>query len=156
MTNEELNYKNYIDEHIENVKLAHLRYGDDLCVLLDLAPLRLAINVSNHDKSKYEPEEFDAYRQWFYPTGNRNKELFDKAWEHHYTVNSHHPEYWVKDGTPMDMDKYAIAEMLLDWAAMAIKFGGTAYTYYEKERDKKPFSENTKKTIDNIIYIFKK
>ena len=44
-----------------------------------------------------------------------------------------------------------IAEMLLDWEAMSMKFNGSTYDYYIKNRDKKPFSENTKQILDKVV-----
>lgn len=153
----EKEYMNYISEHIDNVYVAHMKYGPELCKLLNLVPSKLAVRIFEHDKSKLSEEEFEPYRQYFFPHDGeeKDKDLFNKAWEHHYTVNSHHPEYWIEDGKPTDMDNYAIAEMLLDWEAMSVKFGNTTYEYYMKERNKKPFSENTKNILDSIIYIFK-
>lgn len=147
-------YMNYIDEHRTYVKMACMSYGNMLCKLLDIPSFMLFNNIENHDKSKYlKEEEFDGYRQWFYPCSyeTKNKELFDEAWKHHYEHNRHHPEFWNGE----DMPPIAIAEMLLDWEAMSIKFNGNTYEYYKKERDNKGLSENTKKIIDDIIHIFK-
>ena len=154
----EQEYTNYINQHVLNVSVAYNKFSDILCRKLDISPYKLGIQVFNHDKSKYSDEEFDGYRQWFYPctTEVRNKELFDKAWEHHYKNNSHHPEYYLDaDGDPLDMEIIDIAEMLLDWEAMSMKFGGSTYDYYMKNRDNKPLSEYTKGVIDNVIDIFK-
>lgn len=154
----EQEYLEYINEHISNIKLAHKKYGEELCNLLKINKLELAVNIAIHDASKYSLEEFDAYRLYFYPCSDeeKDKELFNKAWKHHYTINKHHPEYWVDGDNIKDMPNLYIAEMLLDWEAMSMKFGSNTYEYYKKERDIKPFSDTTKKTIDQIINIFKK
>lgn len=154
----EKEYRNYINEHISNIHTAYLKYARILCEKLNISMFKLSHNIDIHDKSKYSEEEFDAYRQYFFPCSDekKDKELFDKAWEHHYKFNRHHPEYWInEDGSIKDMDNIFIAEMLLDWAAMGIKFGDTAYSYYMKERDNKPLSDNTKQIIDSVIEIFK-
>lgn len=156
----EKEYLTYIHEHISNVKIASIKYGPQLCELLNVSHIQLMMNITNHDQSKYSPEEFDGYRQYFYTCSNeeKNKELFDQAWIYHQNHNPHHPEYWIdrsEDGTIKDMPPLYIAEMLLDWEAMSMKFNNTTYDYYMKNKDKKPFSENTKKFIDKVIHIFK-
>lgn len=153
----EKEYCNYIDEHIKNVMTTFNIYGKRLCAELNVSFYKLSIRVFEHDKTKYDDIEFEGYRQWFYPCSfeEKNKELYDKAWEHHHDNNSHHPEHYVKNGKPTGMDRLSIAEMLLDWAAMGIKFGTNTYDYYKKERDIKPFSEDDKKIIDSVIEIFK-
>lgn len=156
----EKEYMLYISEHISNVKLAYTKYANKLCNTLNVSPILLAMNIDVHDKSKYSDEEFEAYRNYFYPCTDEEKDedAFNKAWEHHYTVNPHHPQYWQDKitGEIKDMSPLAIAEMLIDWEAMKIKFGGNTYDYYIKERDKKPFSDNTKAILDKVVKeIFK-
>lgn len=154
----EKEYLKYINEHISNVRMAYLRYSDSLCKALNISGKELFINVSKHDESKYLEEEFDGYRQYFHTCSNEKKDqkLFDIAWEHHYKNNKHHPEYWMdENGNPGDMPPIYIAEMLLDWEAMSMKFGGTTYNYYIKNRDKKPLSDNIKMILDEVIRIFR-
>lgn len=152
-------YKAYIKEHFNNVNSAFLKYGITMSRILHITPGTLYVRVVKHDDSKYSPEEFDGYRQYFYACSGEkpNEELFDKAWEHHYKNNDHHPEYWVNEvtGDIADMPPECIAEMLLDWEAMSMKFGGNTYDYYMKEKDNKPFSENTKIIIEDLIGLFK-
>lgn len=153
-------YEDYINEHISNVKVAYMQYGDKLCKALNISPIVLLRNVNAHDKSKWSEEEFDAYRQYFHPCSDEtpNKEWFNMGWVHHQNNNPHHPEYWIDrsdDGKILTMPPVYIAEMLLDWQAMKIKFGGNNYDYYMQNRDKKPFSEETKKILDEVIKIFK-
>lgn len=87
---------------------------------------------------------------------------FEKAWYHHYTNNKHHWEYWFHlsyinnnldlahwgeyfksvtsnseimtiEAEPMDI-QYAI-EMCCDWIAMSMKFGGTAYDWFNNNKE---------------------
>lgn len=152
-------YIAYIKEHVDNVHTAFLKYGINMCKRLFITPGTLYVRVIKHDDSKYSEFEFDAYRQYFYPCSDEdpNEEIFNNGWKHHYTINDHHPEYWVDEvtGDINDMPVECIAEMLLDWESMSMKFGGNTYDYYMKERDIKPFSENTKNIIDDLISIFK-
>lgn len=146
-------YQKYINEHIRNVNLAFEKYKFKLCKALNVSVYSLGENIQKHDLSKFSDEEFNPYRNWFYPCLNeeKNKESFDKAWEHHYLNNPHHPQYWVRENYIEDMPPIYLAEMLIDWEAMSMKFGGNTYDYYLKERNKKPFSENTKKILDKVV-----
>ena len=155
----ERKYREYINEHITNVRIAWLKYKDILCKKLNVNPYILSNNIDKHDHTKYSEEEFEGYRQYFYPCSDEepNEELFNLAWKHHYKNSPHHPEYWVDEDNKYikDMEPIYIAEMLLDWEAMSMKFGGTTYDYYMKEKDNKPFSDNTRKLIEKVIDIFK-
>lgn len=152
-------YREYITEHISNVRIVYLKYGDKLCKILNINPYILVDNINKHDHSKYSEEEFEGYRQYFHPCSDEipDEKIFELAWKHHYKNNPHHPEYWVDEinNTYKDMEPIYIAEMLLDWEAMSMKFGGNTYEYYMKEKDNKPFSDGTKKIIEKAIDIFK-
>lgn len=147
----EQEYISYINEHRRNVLAACMQYDVALCKALNISIHSLTANILEHDKSKFSEEEFNAYRNYFHPCSGEEKdeEAFNKAWEHHYSNNPHHPEYWYNQGK--DMPPVYIAEMLLDWQAMKMKFGGNNYDYYMKTRDKKPFSENTRKILDVVV-----
>lgn len=158
-------YIDYINEHISNIKCAMIKYGDKLCELLNLDSSKLMELIYDHDKSKYEMEEFIAYRMKFHPASSDNKskeeveKLFNLAWLHHQNNNPHHPEYWVLiDGDkvePLDMPNIYIAEMLLDWEAMGMKFHTNTYKYYYERGKNKLFSDKTRATIESVIEIFK-
>lgn len=158
-------YINYINEHISNIKCAMINYGDKLCELLNLDSNKLMELIYIHDKSKYDIEEFIAYRMKFYPSTSDTKskedvdELFNLAWLHHQNNNPHHPEYWVliDDGKvkALDMPNIYIAEMLLDWEAMSMKFHDNTYKYYYEKGKNKILSDKTRATIESVIDIFK-
>lgn len=152
-------YKAYIKEHVSNVHTAFLKYGVTMCKALHITPGALYVRVIKHDDSKYSEIEFDAYRQYYYACSGEepNEEILNNGWKHHYLNNDHHPEYWVDEltGNIKDMPVECIAEMLLDWEAMSMKFGGNTYDFYMKEKDIKPLSENTKQIIESLIGLFK-
>jgi hypothetical protein len=158
-------YKNYIIEHINNVRRAFNEFGSYLCDILGADEEVLAQLVELHDQSKLEDFEFLSYQQYFYPVNEENKKdenvkkAFDAGWCLHKNKNPHHPEFWCNIENHkiiyLDMPVQYIAEMLLDWQAMAYKFGGTAYEYYRKEGDKKPFSNYTRLAVEEAIEIFK-
>ena len=91
----EQEYMNYIEEHISNVKTVFQKYGDRLSQELHINKFELERNIYKHDMSKFSDDEFNAYRNYYYPCTDEeiNEEEFNKAWEHHYRNNPHHPEY---------------------------------------------------------------
>ena len=160
-TKQETAYKNYIIEHINNVQLAYDQYGSTLCTLLGVNKTTLASKIKDHDESKFSQDEFEQYRQYFFPNDGeeKNKYLFITGWLFHQNSNPHHPEFWmVRDGydvKPLDMPPLYICEMLLDWVAMGYKFNDTAYEYYQREGNKKPFSDKTRKLVESVIEVLK-
>lgn len=158
---QELKYREYIKEHKANVLAAYNMYGEQLASRLGISLSILWLNVKMHDESKYSDEEYNAYRRKFFPCSfeKANPKDFEMAWHHHLSSNPHHPEYWTyvddnKEPRILDMPDIYIAEMLLDWQAMSMKFNNTIREYYEKNRDSKPISDDTKKKIDSVIDIF--
>ena len=81
----------------------------------------LAARGANHDNSKLTEPEYSGWlamdREPRYPYGS--KKYYDKmhrykeVLEHHYSVNSHHPEHF-KDPS-LQMDLVDLIEMLCDW-----------------------------------------
>lgn len=123
------------------------------------------ISIKLHDISKLGKEEFDGYRKSFFPTDEEEyyansvygcsakhffKEEFDKAWEHHKSVNKHHWQNWTK-GTSDIYTNCHIVEMICDWMAMGMKFGDTAQSYYEGNKDKIDIPKNSEEFMYEIF-----
>lgn len=181
------NYKHYIEEHKANVlkagsylidrikKLELFKDStDELCAALEA-------ELKNHDNSKYSDEEFEPYRRHFNPTAKEKmeeddiKELadesFEKAWEHHYRNNDHHPYYWryvTRDdsgnlvelespttvGCPMSI--LAILHMISDWSGMSLKFRNTYspvswYNSPASKNEREALNAKTKVLVKNIL-----
>ena len=107
--------------------------------------------IAEHDQSNFSEEEFEAYAQHFYGSKDNDFE-FDKAWEHHWMNNEHHPEYWGGN----DMPYIYILEMLCDWGSFGIAKGDITELvdyYYSKAKDDedKNLSDNTKTIIEEIL-----
>lgn len=122
-------YLDYVEEHINNVQRA---FAEIVGKCIDLADnktwVSLKQDVVKHDISKLSGHEFTQYRNYFYPVGgNADKSEFDAAWEHHKANNSHHHEV-VK--TEAD-----VIHMVIDWTAMAYKFGDSAQSYYKANKE---------------------
>lgn len=118
--------------------------------------------IYKHDESKYSDEEFNPYRRHFFSVNEKekeeSKEEFELAWKHHYTVNPHHPEYWIKDGTPQPMPMKYIIEMACDWIAMCVTKGGTALQYLIDNREKKQkvMHQNTMEILERFLIVYYK
>ena len=153
-------YKDYVNTHIRNVKVAYNKYADVLKDVLGINKKELLERVLNHDKSKWSADEFEGYRQKFYPVEGEepNEDIFDKSWFHHLKNNDHHPEYWtyVDDNNKdkiLDMPDICIAEMILDWATFSIlkQDDNEFIEYYKNNRYNKPFSNNTRDKLDKVM-----
>lgn len=161
--NKDQEYKDYIDEHISNVKQV---WEDLQLFLMGQWSIRkdtikkIDYFISHHDKTKYSSEEFQGYRQWFYPVDEipKNKKSFDDAWNHHQKFNPHHWQYWLMwkpEGTkPLNMDLHFIIEMLCDWTAMSYKFGDTPEIFYNKNKDSMLLSFQTRELVETWLPLF--
>lgn len=153
-------YRDYINEHILNVKLAFKVYGELICNELGLQLQEIANQVDEHDESKWSHEEFDLYRIKFFPEPDEPKisdQEFNIAWLHHIHYNPHHPEHWVYYNeesnriTVYDMPDNYIAEMIFDWIAMSYKFNNKVYDWYEKEGKDKLFTSSTRRKVEYLL-----
>lgn len=159
----EKKYKEYIDEHIENVKLVwedlqfHLK--DEFWMDED-DNVSIHFLIETHDQSKYSADEFYGYRQYFYPRDGAKKveSAFNQAWNYHQNHNPHHWEYWLmyEDDKliALEMPFHYIIEMLCDWTAMSYKFNDDPYEFYLKKKDSMLLAENTKTCLEKYISRF--
>lgn len=160
-------YFAYLDRHITGVKRS---WSEILMPKLlesnkfDADTLgQISSQIDEHDTSKYDDIEFNAYCNYFYPTDKcpKNEVEFDFAWLHHQKVNPHHWQYWclIRDEgeiVPMDMALTSIFEMLCDWHSFSLRNPeSTAYTWYKNNKDKMIFSDETRKTVEQYIDYFK-
>lgn len=132
---------------------------------------KLYIAAFTHDISKLKHDEFFPYAEWFYGdygikltnkerTMEENekheevREAFLHAWNLHSARNEHHCEYWVDEsGHPLPMPKNRILEMISDWEAMSIKFGGSIQSYYLENYFKFNFHEDTRLRVDKLLNV---
>lgn len=126
-------YCDYLEEHFNNIAKAFEEVSEAISYYLkdnEHASYILETSVKHHDLTKFSAEEFTQYRNKFFPVFQYNQiqQDFNKAWEHHYTNNTHH---WESATTELD-----VIHMVIDWVAMSYKFGGTAQSYYEANKHK--------------------
>ena len=106
-----------------------------------------------HDLSKFLPSEAIPYAK-FYNSNKRNKTEEDSiefhyAWNLHQKRNKHHWNYWISilDGEikPLPMPEKYVRELVCDWAVLGKIFGLPPKAYYEKNKHKIMFHEETEK-----------
>lgn len=135
------------------VTLAHKWYVWQAGRLLGVSKWRLLV----HDFSKFSATEMRGYAKQFYGADNGGD--FKAAWRHHYTTNSHHPEYWrVKSDAGVDgyvlgeMPADDIREMVADWFAASKAYDGAwptsfeAWKWWNSPGRQKTFSECSPRT----------
>ena len=149
-------YDAYIRQHTQNVQKCYEQFirpiltDEALCSRCDEV-------VSQHDASKWNPDEYDAYAHYFYIDEVKDERSFDYAWLAHQHKNPHHWQSWVLmrdsgEKTPLDMPEEYIIEMLCDWSSFQYRVpGSTAANWYTEHSGEMTLSENTKQTIDRYL-----
>ena len=92
-----LAYDEYLAEHISNVSKGLQWMLDNLGFSQEEKSAIEDAMTHQHDASKYDAEEYEAYDKYFYG-GNRSYKVvqdFNYAWLHHIHKNPHHWQYWV-------------------------------------------------------------
>ena len=149
-------YYDYLIQHIGNVQRSYQQFLRP--VIEKVYPEDLAFcdsAVSQHDASKYDDEEFNAYCDYFYPTEEFPKDevAFAYAWLRHQHLNPHHWQHWVLmrdsgEKVPMDMPLEEIVNMCADWHSFSARDPeSTAYNWYQENKDNMLLSDNTRELV---------
>lgn len=158
-------YHKYLAEHIANVMKGYEWIEENAPELLEGTTPNLYNDICNHDASKYDDIEYDAYNEYFYGD-KKTPEVeynFDVAWNHHQKNNPHHWQYWVvlKDSgdiIPLDMDYESILHMICDWWAFSWKSGNLTeiFDWYEKNKANQTMSDKTRDILEQTLDHIKK
>ena len=153
-------YDNYLTEHKENVAKGFRWLQENIPeVIEDGFEWQICFN---HDASKTDPEEYDAYDAYFYGN-NRSYSVvqnFNKAWLIHIHNNPHHWQHWIlindepKEGmVVIDMPYIYVVEMICDWWAFSWKKGdlNEIFSWYEDRKDYMKLSANTRRSVEYIL-----
>lgn len=159
---EEKMYLEYLEKHIGGVKLVWGNLKELVKpVISEETTNALDLIINDHDKSKYTSEEFNAYRQCFYPIQNEPVDIskFNIAWNHHQKCNKHHWQYWllIEDSGKeiiLEMPFEYIIEMLCDWTSCSIIFNNVPSVWYNENKDNIKFSKRTAILVEGLIPIF--
>lgn len=157
-------YKEYIENHQSNVEQVWYDIQEFLeyeYALEDHVIDEINYLIFHHDDSKLSNEEFEGYKQYFYPEDGEEKDKYDMevAWNHHQKANPHHWQYWImwepEGSVALDMPFRYVIEMLCDWTAMSYKFKKTSPVEWWKEEQKEVLmTMNTLKIVDSMIPVF--
>jgi len=119
--------------------------------------LELSCRGSNHDSSKLrtpEKEVFDEYTPKLKDStyGSEEYKTFlkemKKALDHHYALNSHHPEHY-NEGVN-DMDLIDLLEMFCDWKAASERHtDGDIYESIKINKNRFNISDQLEKILIN-------
>ena len=145
-------YKEYVDSHKERVEEFSKWLKENLPDLFENIDIDLFDEmIRDHDESKFSEEEFEPYARKWHLDGIKTPE-YNRAWEHHWQNNEHHPEYWLGE----DMPYIYILEMICDWGSFSIASGNMnelSDFYYNKAKadPEKNLSDATQEIIEDII-----
>ena len=160
-------YDEYLHEHVSNVNKA-MNWLIDHGVIDPYGItgyFALSEGLMNHDESKYQEEEYDAYDDYCYGKEGKDEEdiqvinsAFDYAWLHHIHNNPHHWQYWVlieDEGKQkaLEMPQRYVYEMIADWWSFSWKNGKLTeiVDWYDAHKEKMILHENTRKLVESII-----
>lgn len=159
-----IEYDQYLREHIAAVNDALRWMADNVRVpYITETDFNDAIwNATDHDKSKYDKEEYDAYDEYFYG-GNRSYQVvedFNYAWLHHQNTNKHHWQYWVLiHDDPMESEEALampipyILEMIADWWSFSWRKGNLfeIFDWYIENENSIILNPDTRHVVEDIL-----
>lgn len=156
------NYKERTEKHVENVHMIYDMLFDDVKIseyLEDLGINRDNLwntQIRTHDSSKFGIEEMLGYilmtekygRKVGYKFSKEDDNIMAKAWDHHKSVNRHHPEFFED---VEQMKQADLLEMCCDWGAMSYEFGDSVVDFMNKKAFVKyPFTTDQKGFIIQV------
>lgn len=154
-------YDKYLTEHIRNVRTAFFWINSNLPEIIENYSEARAY-IIDHDRSKYEAEEYDAYDKYFYG-GSRSYAVvrnFNLAWLHHIHTNPHHWQHWVLINDDSDIGIQAldipnsfIIEMICDWWSFSWTKGNLfeIFEWYDSHKNYMMLSEKTRRFVESYL-----
>lgn len=153
------NYRERTEKHMENVRSVFISLFDNQKIKeyfedMGIHHEQMWSRISEHDISKFAMEEMLGYilmtekygRKVGYKFSKEDDEIMSRAWDHHKSINKHHPEFFESLN---DMTYEDIIEMVCDWGAMSLEFGDSVVKFKdEKAYPKYNFTDNQKAVID--------
>ena len=155
-------YDNYLRNHRFMVSKGYNWLRKNLPEIFEGVEDRLTGLISQHDKSKDNPDEYKAYDDYFYGK-NRSYEVvmaFKRAWLEHIHRNPHHWQHWVlindepEEGEViLEMPYEYIIEMICDWWSFSWEKGNLMeiFSWYEKHSKYIKLASKTRKTVETIL-----
>lgn len=159
-------YDEYLQNHRANVKRGYDWMLENLPEVIDRTITAGWRTSFAHDKSKNEPDEYDAYDAYFYGN-NRSYEVvqnYNRAWLLHIHRNPHHWQHWIlinddpKEGEIiLEMPYDDIVEMICDWWAFSWSKGklDEIFKWYEEHSKYMKLAPKTRETVEDILDAIK-
>lgn len=157
-----LQYDNYLENHKANVRKAFEWFKENLPEFL-IGDYDYEHQICfEHDHSKNNPDEYEAYDAYFYG-GNKSYAVvqnFKRAFLTHIHRNPHHWQYWVliqddpdEDQIILDIPHNYIIEMICDWWSFSWAKGDLTeiFKWYDEHEDYMRITETTRYTIEQIF-----
>lgn len=122
-----------------------------------------------HDFSKFRPDEFFPYAEYFYgevcpdyaAALAKRECAFNVAWLKHIHRNPHHWQFWLlrnDDGTMdiMPMPDRFIREMIADWRGAGMAQGNyNTKKWYNENKDKMTLHPATRRRVEELLGVNK-
>ena len=160
-------YDNYIVTHKANVMKGYEWLCENLPEIIGKAEIlcyrgSMKDIIANHDRSKYNAEEYGPYDAYFYG-GNKSFDVvqnFNRAWLYHIHNNPHHWQHWVlindnpKEGEIiLEMDYPYIIEMICDWWAFSWSKDNLyeIFNWYDEHKEYMKLALKTRSTVEAIL-----
>lgn len=159
-------YDIYLTLHKNNVEQGFRWIQNNLPeLLIDISGVDYEHQICfEHDASKTERDEYDAYDAYFYGKKNNRSysvvQDFNYAWLRHIHRNPHHWQAWVlindnpdEGEIVMDMPYNYVIEMICDWWSFSWKTGNLReiYDWYKQRYYHIKLSDNTRRIVDDIL-----
>ena len=155
-------YDSYLEQHKANVKKGFEWMRENIPEVLQ-GDFDYEWQIClNHDHSKTETDEYEAYDAYFYG-GKRSFDVvqnFNKAWLLHIHRNPHHWQHWVLINDEPNEGEIVIQipinyiiEMICDWWAFSWSKGDLTemFSWYEERKNYIKMHKNTRKTVEDIF-----
>lgn len=156
-------YDLYLRKHKANVKKGYDWLQTNMPYLFEGKPSSSWQVEFNHDQSKSNPDEYEAYDAYFYG-GNRSHavvEAFRRAWLLHIHRNPHHWQHWIlvnddpdEGEILLEMPYNYIIEMICDWWAFSWEKGNLSeiFSWYDDHKDYIKLAPKTRETVEDILW----
>lgn len=147
---------------IDQCKIETIRHIELLRRFLWLFINKLERRAAEHDKTKLESPEVEAFAKYTpllakttYGSDDYNRYLAEmkEALDHHYAQNRHHPEHFEKGVD--DMNLVDIVEMFCDWKASSLRHtDGNLLKSIEHNAKRFGLSDQLKSILINTAKMF--
>lgn len=155
-------YNKYLQEHKNNVAKAFYWLQTNLPELLKGEYDYERQITADHDQSKSDNDEYNAYDAYFYGSDQSFavKQEFNEAWLNHIHKNPHHWQFWVlnnddpKEGEVLIEIPYNyLIEMICDWWSFSFKQNklDEIFNWYNEHKDYMKLGTNTRNQVSYIL-----